>query len=364
VNADNGTGPVADSSTDTLNLVSGSGVTITGNSTTDTITVAAVLGTDITSSEIVDGTVANADLANSSVTVTAGTGLTGGGAVSLGGTVTLNSALGTDIDTSEIVNGTITATDVAGNVFIEIGRATAQTDSSANSTLFVNKTGLSGNLVQLQAGAVDKFVVGFDGTIDTASVDSTSIVNGSVANADLANSSVTVTAGSGLTTGGSVSLGGTTTLNIGAGNGITVNADDIAVRVAASADALSSTTSSGSGLEVLASGLTLIQGCADGQILKWNETTDVWACGNDTDTDAQTLSLVTNTLSISGGNSVSLASYLDNTDSQNLFLTTFASIRVHTIVNLPTPTIDDRHLSDQWTEIPHSATPAAIADGR
>jgi hypothetical protein len=35
-------------------------------------------------------------------------------------------------------------------------------------------------------------------------------------------------------------------------------------------------------------------------------------------TDSQNLSLVTNTLSISGGNSVDLSSYLDNTDSQTL----------------------------------------------
>ncbi len=343
LNADNGTDPVADSATDTLNLVSGAGVTITGDSTTDTLTIAATLGTTITSAEIVDGeivsadiadgtitgtdiasgTVANANLVNSSLTVTAGTGLSSGGSVSLGGTVTLSATLGTDIVSGEIVDGTITATDVAGNVFIELGRATAQTDTSTNSTIFVNKTGVSGNLVQLQASAVNKFVVGFDGTIDTASVDATSIVDGSVTNTDLANSSVTATAGSGLTGGGSVSLGGTTTLNIGAGNGITVNADDIAVRAAASADALSSTTSSGSGLEVLASGVALLQGCSDGQVLKWTESSDVWGCANDTDTntDAQTLSLVTNTLSISGGNSVSLASYLDNTDNQNLFLT-------------------------------------------
>ncbi len=323
VNVDNGTNPVADNATDTLNFVSGSGVTITGDSTTDTLTVAAVLGTTIDSSEIVDGTVSNADLANSSLTVTAGTGLTGGGAVSLGGTVTLNSALGTDIASAEIVDGTITATDVAGNVFIEIGRASVQTDTTTNSTIFVNKTGVSGNLLQLQASAVNEFVIGFDGTIDTASVDSTSIVDGSITNTDLANSAVTVTAGTGLTNGGAISLGGTATLNIGAGNGITVNADDITVRVAASADALSATTSSGSGLEVLGSGLTLLQGCSNNQVLKWNETTDVWACAadTDTDTDAQTLSLVTDTLSISGGNSVSLASYLDNTDNQSLFLT-------------------------------------------
>lgn len=50
-----------------------------------------------------------------------------------------------------------------------------------------------------------------------------------VPNASLANSAVTVTAGNGLTNGGSVSLGSSTTLNIGAGTHITVNTDDIAV---------------------------------------------------------------------------------------------------------------------------------------
>lgn len=41
MNVDNGTDPVADSSTDTLNLVSGTGITITGDSSTDTITIAS-----------------------------------------------------------------------------------------------------------------------------------------------------------------------------------------------------------------------------------------------------------------------------------------------------------------------------------
>ncbi|TXH04689.1 MAG: hypothetical protein E6R05_02640, partial [Candidatus Moraniibacteriota bacterium] len=47
-----------------------------------------------------------------------------------------------------------------------------------------------------------------------------------------------------------------------------------------SGDALSSTTSSGSGLELLSTGLTLLQGCATGEVLKWNETTDLWECGS------------------------------------------------------------------------------------
>lgn len=46
-------------------------------------------------------------------------------------------------------------------------------------------------------------------------------------------------------------------------------------------DALSATTSSGSGLQLLSSGLTLLQGCSDGQILKWTEATDLWGCAAD-----------------------------------------------------------------------------------
>ncbi len=51
-----------------------------------------------------------------------------------------------------------------------------------------------------------------------------------VPNSSLQFSSVTVTAGSGLSDGGAVSLGGSVTLNVGAGEGIVVNADDVALK--------------------------------------------------------------------------------------------------------------------------------------
>ncbi|QQS18764.1 hypothetical protein IPL68_01675 [Candidatus Saccharibacteria bacterium] len=58
--------------------------------------------------------------------------------------------------------------------------------------------------------------------------------------------------------------------------------------------------------------------CSPNQIAKWNGS--AWACAadvdTDTDTDQQTLNLAANSLSISNGNSVSLAGYLDNTDTQ------------------------------------------------
>ena len=62
-----------------------------------------------------------------------------------------------------------------------------------------------------------------------ANTDTITFALGGIQNSSLTNSSVTVTAGNGLTDGGSVSLGGSTTLNVGAGTHITVNSNDVAV---------------------------------------------------------------------------------------------------------------------------------------
>lgn len=51
-----------------------------------------------------------------------------------------------------------------------------------------------------------------------------------IPNSSLTYSSLTVTAGSGLTTGGAVSLGGSVTLNVGAGTGISVAADSVGLK--------------------------------------------------------------------------------------------------------------------------------------
>ena len=85
---------------------------------------------------------------------------------------------------------------------------------------------------------------GTDGTVTV------SIATGGVTNAMLANSSLTVTAGDGLTGGGAISLGGSGTLNIGAGTGITVNANDVALDTTSSrnVDHSSVTLTAGSGL--------------------------------------------------------------------------------------------------------------------
>ena len=56
--------------------------------------------------------------------------------------------------------------------------------------------------------------------------------NDSIPIAQLASDAVTVTAGTGLTGGGSVTLGGSTTVNVIGGDGITANANDMAITAA------------------------------------------------------------------------------------------------------------------------------------
>ena len=69
--------------------------------------------------------------------------------------------------------------------------------------------------------------------VSTASginITGTTLALAAIPNSSLTNSSVTYTAGAGLTGGGTVALGASATLNIGAGTGITVNADDVQLK--------------------------------------------------------------------------------------------------------------------------------------
>jgi hypothetical protein len=103
-----------------VSITAGSGLTGGGDiSTTRTISIANLGVTDA----MLAGSISNAKLTNSSVTVTAGTGMSGGGAVSLGGSITLTNAgvtsnvAGTGISVSGATGAvTITNTGVTSNV--------------------------------------------------------------------------------------------------------------------------------------------------------------------------------------------------------------------------------------------------------
>lgn len=74
--------------------------------------------------------------------------------------------------------------------------------------------------------------------------------------------------------------GGNATLVTGSGSetaAVTVSWDTVTV----SQDGLSAVVNSPSGFQTISNRATLLQGCANDQILKWNETNDIWACATD-----------------------------------------------------------------------------------
>ncbi len=169
------------------------------------------------------GEIGNAELANSSLTVTAGTGLTGGGVVSLGGSITIDSTgtlsvTGTanQIDVTAGQNPTIsisttyvgqTSITTLGTITTGVWNGTSITDANVDNNLTIN------------GGTVDNTIIG--GTTaaaatvtDLTATGTISLPAGSISNTMLANSSLTVSAGTNLTGGGAVSLGGTVTLNL------------------------------------------------------------------------------------------------------------------------------------------------------
>ncbi len=184
--------------------------------------------------------VTNAMLSNSSVTVNAGSGLSGGGTVALGGSITLtNSAQSSGGTVTSISTGAgLTGGPITKTGTISIPNAGVTNPMLANSSVTVNAgSGLSGggtvalggsitltNSAQSSGGTVTSISTGAGLTGGPISKTGTiSISNAGVTNAMLANSSVTVNAGSGLSGGGTVALGGTVSLGAnlaGTTNGI------------------------------------------------------------------------------------------------------------------------------------------------
>jgi hypothetical protein len=158
--------------------------------------------------------IANGDLANSSITVTAGNGLSGGGSTALGSATTLDVASG-GVGTSELASGAVTTT--------EISDGTIATDDIG------------------QNGATDGNVLVWDGA-------AVSWVTSGLAHADLSTITsddhhVRPSAGAGLTDNSN-------TFDVGAGSYLSTTSGQVGFDAAAEWDGGSGNTASGTGATV------------------------------------------------------------------------------------------------------------------
>jgi hypothetical protein len=212
----------------------------------------------------------------------------------LGFQETTGAPTGTDVGFYRDNTGDLTGNVLTGKTFnLAVNGADEYNFSSTGLAFNSNDiTGLGANLtaagaLTIASGTAAALTInsGTTGTINIgtdASAETISIGTGAGAKA--------VTLGSTNTTSG-------TTINSGSGgitmvaNGTTISNAELILLDGKTGTLIDDTdltsgdgaggTSSGSGMEAGTGGIGLLQGCSDGQVLKWTESTSVWACAAD-----------------------------------------------------------------------------------
>ena len=163
--------------------------------------------------------VADEHVAHGDVSVIAGTGLTGGGTIAANRTLNVIGGTGVTANANDVAIGQ----DVATTANVTFNHISASG----------NISGSLGNVLGFKSGSFQALdALAFSGSVQQATQ---AIINhdslaGFVANEHIDHSSVSVVAGAGLTGGGTIAAN--RTINVVGGDGITANANDVAITAA------------------------------------------------------------------------------------------------------------------------------------
>ena len=222
---------------------------------------------------------ADEHVAHSGVTLTAGSGLTGGGTIAASRTFNVGAGVGVTVNADDVAvnpgNG-ITANSTGTHVNV-----------SGDSSLVANSTGL--------------FVV--DSTLSIATSQLTGDIT--LGTQTSGNYVATVSGGNGLT-GSGTGEGSTPTLAVGAGNGITVNADDVEVNVSGDSSLVANST----GLFIDDSTLSIATSQLTGDVALGTQTSGNYVAtvsGGNGLTGSGTGEGSTPTLAVGSGNGISVS---------------------------------------------------------
>ena len=184
--------------------------------------VVTLTGNQVLTNKSIDGAsntvtnIGNSSLVNSSLTITPGTGLSGGGSVSLGGsTAGLNVVYGNSSGTATQGNDSrLNPTpSLAGKMIYDTGTSYSETNVGTSTQVLLG--GSTPGFGSVPDAALSSNVVTLTGSqiLTNKTISGSSNTLSNIGNSSLTNSSIIVSSGTGLIGGGSISLGGSTSLS-------------------------------------------------------------------------------------------------------------------------------------------------------